>query len=167
MRKLVFLTAMVAMVSTTAFGAMPVGSFALGYVDSDAPIGIRYQIAEKIAGDFGVGFASFDADRTEINVHVGLPIELIAHSRCSLDFRPGFTLMRTSFDSDTYGDIDATNDMALHGWLVVNVMVTDNFGVNAAHGVDIAITDGGAADNTTNFFSNGSDWTSIGWFFWF
>jgi len=167
MRKLILLTAIVAMMSTTAFAAMPVGSIALGWVNMDAPIGIRYQIAEKISGDVGVGFQSTDADRTIINAEIGLPIELIAHNRCSLDFRPGFALKYTSFDEDTWGDIDATTDFTIHGWLVVHYLVTDNFGINAAHGIDIDILDGGEDDSTTNYGSVAGNATSIGWYFWF
>ena len=168
MRKFFLLTAMVALMSTTAYAAMPVGSFGLGWVDSAAPIGFRYQIAEKIAGDFGVGFASMDKDQTRINVAFGLPIELLAGDRVALDFRPGFTLNRTSYDEDAWGpDKDATNDMCLHAWLMVHVMLTDNFGVNGAHGLDVEITDGGAADNTTDIMSTSADITRLGWYYWF
>lgn len=173
MRKLILMAAAVAMVSTTAFAAMPVGSFALGWVDQQAPIGIRYQIAEKIAGDVGVGFASFDGGDTEIRVGVGVPIELIAHNRCSLDFRPGFLLTNTSPDNS---DFDSYMDFVVHLWLAFNVMITDNVGLNAAHGVDFMVNGeqtgsvngvNFTVDSTTDMMTTAADVTSLGLFFWF
>jgi len=166
MRKLVLLTAAVALMSATALAA-EVGSIALGWVKSEAPIGIRYQIAEKIAGDVGIGFQSFDSDITRINVHIGLPIELLAGDRASLAFRPGFTLRNTSYDEETYNDRDSSMDFYVHAWLAVYYAVTDNFGVTAAHGIDIAVMDGGEADNTTDFYTIGADAFDVGWFYWF
>ncbi|MFH1279253.1 MAG: hypothetical protein ABIK65_12845 [Candidatus Eisenbacteria bacterium] len=170
MRKLVFLTAMVAMITSTAFAAHPAGSLALGWVDWKAPIGVRYQIAEKIAGDIGFGFASYDGGNTEIRVHVGLPIELIGHDRCSLDFRPGVSVDYTSPENE---NVDSWMDLVLHGWLAFNLMITDNLGLNAAHGVDIEINgeqkagDVVLAESTTDFMTTSSDVTNLGLFFWF
>jgi hypothetical protein len=201
MRKLVLLAAVVAMVSTAASAGHPVGSFALGWVDKDAPIGIRYQLAEKIAADVGIGFKSYASDsmyaedfeesdirgaeagRTELVVHIGLPMQLLEHDRCSLDFRPAFTLRYNSFDEDTwftYDDdtekkqaLDSVMDFYLHGWLAFNIMLTDNLGLNAAHGINVEVLGemkSGSmtlADGKTNIYSGGFDATEIGLFYWF
>jgi hypothetical protein len=168
MRKLVLLTAMVALVSATAYAAPAPGSIALGWVKADAPIGIRYQLAEKIAGDIGIGFFSNDAvaenaGSTSFTVHAGLPIELLSGDRASLAFRPGVTVDYTTYEND---DVDAVTDFYVHVWLAVYYAVTDNFGVTAAHGLDIAIEDQGD-DNTTDIYSIAGDAFNVGWFYWF
>ena len=176
MRKVVLLLAAAALMTTTAYAAMPVGSMALGWVNSNAPIGIRYQMAEKIAADVGLGVESYDTNRMEFNVHVGVPIEIMAHDRCSLDFRPAVSLYYTSYDEDgPMGNIDNSPiDFVVHGWLSVNVMLTDNFGLNASHGLNISITgdredaDGNVlSEGATNFYTVGANATEIGWFYWF
>ncbi|MBN1825354.1 MAG: hypothetical protein JW958_03740 [Candidatus Eisenbacteria bacterium] len=176
MRKVVLLLAAAALMTTTAYAAMPVGSMALGWVNSNAPIGIRYQVAEKIAADVGLGVASYDTNRMEFNVHLGLPIELMANDRCSLDFRPAVSVYYTSYDEDgPFGQVDNSPiDFVVHGWLTVNLMVTDNFGVNASHGLNIEITgdrENEAGDvimeGTTDFYTVGAGVTEIGWFYWF
>jgi hypothetical protein len=168
MRKLVLVAAVVAMMSTVASAGMAPGSFALGFTRSEAPIGIRYQLAEKIAGDVGIGFASVDKDYTAIRVHIGVPIELLAGDKASFGFRPGFSLVHTSYEDDpVLGEIDATNDMAVHAWLFVNYMLTDNLAVTAAHGIDIQLLDGGEGDDMTNFYSVGGDVFELGWYYWF
>jgi hypothetical protein len=163
MRKLILMAAVVAMMSTAA-NAMEPGSIALGWVKNEAPIGIRYVLAEKIAADVGVGFQSFDSDFTRIYAHIGLPIELLAGDRASLAFRPGFTLRNTSFDDE---DLDSTMDFWLHLWLAVYYAATDNFGVTAAHGLDVQILDGGENDSTTDFYSVGANAFEVGWYYWF
>ncbi|MFH1680999.1 MAG: hypothetical protein ABIH26_10185 [Candidatus Eisenbacteria bacterium] len=168
MRKLILLAAVVAMMSTAA-NAMEPGSIALGWVKNEAPIGIRYVLAEKIAADVGVGFFSKDmaaenADYTNIYAHIGLPIELLAGDRASLAFRPGFTLKYTTFENE---DIDATTDFWVHAWLAVYYAATESFGVTAAHGLDIQILDGGAGDNLMDIYSIGANAFEVGWYYWF
>jgi len=161
MRKLILVTAIVAMMSAPVLAAMPAGSFALGFVDRDAPIGGRYQITDKIAGDAGFGFYIPDTGSKTYTVHLGLPIELLAHARCSFDFRPAITIDITSPEVG-----DSSTDFTLHGWLMANVMLTDNFGLNAGHGLNIYLVDSGN-DTVTNFGTSGKNLTEIGWFYWF
>lgn len=161
MRKIILVAAIAAMVSGTAYAGMPAGSVGFGFVDSDAPIGIRYMVSETMGFDAGVGFASYDGGNTVINLNVGVPFTLIEHGRCWLDFRPAFSLENISPDVG-----DSVMGFEIHGWLVANVLLTDNFGIHAASGVTIEMPEV-AGDRVTNIVDRGFDATEIGWFFWF
>ncbi len=161
MRKIILVAAIAAMVSGAAYAGMPAGSMGFGFVDSDAPIGIRYMMSETMGFDVGVGFASYDGGNTIIRLNAGVPFTLIEHGRCWLDIRPAFSLENISPDVG-----DSYMNFAIHGWLVANVLLTDNFGIHAASGVSVEMPDNND-DRLTNIVDRGFNATEIGWFFWF
>ena len=139
MKKNLLMVAMLAALAVPAVSsAVEVkGTWGLGYVRPEFPIGARIWATEKVGVDLGVGFLNLSPDggdsQTAIGFDAGLPY--VVHSTDNAHFfvRPG-----VSFASD--GGDDATQDgketqLWVSGTLGAEYFFTPNFSIQAAHGI--------------------------------
>jgi hypothetical protein len=125
MKKVVLLTLVLTLVAGTAMAADMAKRIGLGFVNSDAPIGGRYWVSEKIGLDLGFGLSSIetqiDSTRTETltnwQVFGALPIKIhsVGDNRVNFNFLPG--VMFSSVDNGEGGDStkESTTDIHLTG----------------------------------------------------
>ncbi len=166
MRKLLIASTLLVLSAGIASAAVTAGTIGLGFVNSDAPLGGRYVINEKMAVDVGLGFGktadnddteNFDEGSTTINLDFGLPILMHDAGKAMLWLRPGLAIGNTSSDQD---GVDSQTDTSISGLLVVEVPITDNFTVSAAHGLIIDL-------DPTTINTAGFNWTNLGFMYYF
>ena len=113
------------------------GTWGLGYVRPEFPIGARIWATEKVGVDLGIGFLSLSPDQgdsqTSIGFDAGLPFVVHNTENAHFFVRPG-----VSFASD--GGDDATQDgketqLWVSGTLGAEYFFTPNFSIQAAHGI--------------------------------
>lgn len=156
MKKVLFFTVALSLIATAAMAHDVTGRFGLGFVSTDAPVGGRYWMSEKMGIDAGIGFSSQDLGEetaTAFVLNAGVPfIFNAAADRVNFLIRPGIKF--SSFE--TYTQIE------LSGALEFEVFVTDDFSVSAAHGVAIDMTSPDEGDSATDFGLFGNNWTGFG-----
>ena len=156
MKKVLFFTVALSLIATAAMAHDVTGRFGLGFVSTDAPVGGRYWINEKVGIDVGIGFLSEDmGEETESTfvLNGGVPFIFNAMAdRVNFLIRPGIQF--ASYEVGTAID--------LTGALEFEVFVTDDFSVSAAHGLAIMMDSPDEGDSTTDFGLLGSNWTSFG-----
>ena len=162
MKKVLFFTVALSLIATAAMAHDVTGRMGLGFVSTDAPVGLRYWVNEKIGIDAGIGFQSEEVftgvgDETESQttfvLNGGVPFIFNAMAdRVNFLLRPG--LQFTSYEGGT--------GIELTGALEFEVFVTDDFSVSAAHGLAIMMDSPDEGDSTTDFGLFGNNWTSFG-----
>ncbi len=157
MKKILFFTVALCLVASSAVFAHDVtGRIGLGFVSSDAPIGGRYWLNEKLGLDAGIGFTSMDTGNdtnTTFVINAGLPIVLQRmNDRVNFYIRPGLE----------YTSLENGSTMDISGDLEFEVFVTDDFSVSASHGVAVMIVSPDQGDSRTNFGTRGANWTNFG-----
>lgn len=133
------------------------GKWGLGYFSSDAPVGGRIWLNEKIGLDIGVGFemrdqyvpnpnttgpadAEMKESATSFWFEVGAPIVVMPTERANFFIRPGVVFAQ--LDDRTYGTgvLDSR-------WTQITLLATpgaeiffgDNFSLTAGHGIAVDI----------------------------
>ena len=145
----------------------------LGFHNSDAPIGIRHWVSEKMAVDLGIGFSSADAGSetlTDFTIDAGLPISMKKWDKVNFMLRPGIQYKTQDFffdaDSDplTADTKEKINTFGVSGEFEVEVMLAENFSVSAAHGLAYTSTklDVSGAKSVSGFGTTGNNFTTIG-----
>ena len=156
--------------------AQHAGEFSIGFNNSDAPIGLRYFLGERLAFDVGIGFDSTDLgpeNATSWFFEFGLWHILY-------DYGPTFFFVRPAIaysvlDDRVFGEgfLDETwtvFDLELN--LGAEVRFADRFGVTFQHGIRWSRTslpdelvDEGFDENYSDFHSFGENVTQAGvWF---
>jgi len=171
MKKVVFLTLVLTMVAGTALAADMTGRFGLGFVNSNAPVGGRYWLSEKIGIDLGFGLVLNEIEvpgggatetLTDWRVFGGLPIKIhsVGDERVNFNFLPAF--MYSSVDNGSGSSSDSVIDL-LFG-LEFEVFVTGALSVSASHGVIINLESPGdsAEESTTDIDLTGRNLTEFG-----
>ncbi len=150
------------------------GRFSLGYFDSDAPVGIRYWVNDKVGIDLGLGFESIDLgdeNGTSFWLEAGVPYVVYPTDRANFFVRPG--VIFSSLDNRVYGS-GASDEK----WTVIELMLTpgaevffgDHFSLQAAHGLKVRITsppDEISDESSTDFGSLAGSITWLGFHFYF
>ncbi len=183
MRKiLVILTLVSLLVATAALAGEYTarkGDFAMGFNNTDAPVGIRYFMSDKVAVDFGVGFQGTDlGDETASSFwfDLGMPYILRDYGNAFFFLRPALTL--GILDNRDAGLIDypvmadgvAVDDTwtQFTGALYLGgeVEFNDHLGVTFQHGFGIvSMSPPGNGDSMTDFGTVGENVTEAGvWF---
>lgn len=155
--------------------------FALGFSTSDAPVGIRYWAAEKVALDLGLGFQSQEVADPEGEagettntmsfwIDLGVPYKVVDFERAHFFVRPGALIALLDDRAYGSGGLDET-------WTVINfnlglgaeVFLTDQFSVDAMHGFIVRYTSppDDIGDSTTDFGTFGASITEVGFHFYF
>lgn len=118
----------------SSFAAATKGSYALGFVNSEAPIGGRYMISEKMGIDAGIGFGDVEDVGSAFALDFGLPINMHSGENAQLQIRPGLTFSSSS--SDVSSDLD-DDSVTITGLIEFQVWLTNSLSVNAGHGLSI------------------------------
>jgi hypothetical protein len=177
MRKIAIVT-LVALIATagTAVAADREGEFALGFNNTDAPVGLRYFFSEKVGADLGLGFESQDLGEesaSSLFLEVGVSYILYDYNDSYFFVRPA--LAYASLDDRVYGtgQADATwtvLDLKLN--LGAEVRLAERFGLTFQHGLVFSstslpdeIVEEGGEDSFTDFSTFGENVTEAGvWF---
>jgi hypothetical protein len=140
------------------------GRFALGFTTTDAPVGGRYWLNDRVGLDLGLGLETRDDhDKKDFALSAGLPVRLSdAGSRAHFNLRPGFMLMTI--------DRGAESDKMMNvlAQFEFEIFMVENFSVRASHGAALTIFDpAGGGDSTTDLLTTGGNLTSVGFFYYF
>ncbi len=173
-KKLLLLTAVLVLAfAVTSTAKDLTGRFGLGYYESDAPVGIRYWVNEKIGIDAGIGFQSIDGfmdadgdntSATNVWFSFGIPYVVYPTERANFMFRPG--VLFGIFDEDYF---DPKTEITIQLHLVAEVFFGDNFSLEAAHGLNILLQTPADddADNLAHFGTVSGSITQLGFHFYF
>jgi hypothetical protein len=155
---------LLAVLVVAAIAAIAVPAFAqegtklgLGYFRTQAPIGGRAWINDKLAIDVGVGFANQDEmgataleKKTAICVDAGVPIVLVGDETTRFFIRPGFTF----FSNPAYSGGEAkwinSKTIWVAGTLGVEHWFGKRFSLAAGHGVIFESYDPGTKGSKTS-----------------
>ena len=174
LKKMFGLMLVMALLIPVAGNAMDMtGKWGLGYFSSEAPVGVRYWINEKLGVDLGIGFESKDfGDETATSFWFegGFPYVLMDTDRANFFVRPG--LVFASLDDRVYGNnnLDET-------WTKITIKLTpgaevffgEHFSLQAAHGIMIDLTTppDAVGDSKTEFNTGAYSISEIGFHFYF
>jgi hypothetical protein len=191
-KKLLLLTAVLVLAfAVTSTAKDLTGRFGLGYYESDAPVGIRYWVNEKIGIDAGIGFQSVDGiiqeewnnsgdytadtvSATQFVFSVGVPYVVYPTERANFMVRPG--LLFKSNDKKFKDEEEIREKLGIEGesqiyitlHLVGEVFFGDHFSLEAAHGFNVGmISPFGDGDSKMNFGSASGSITQLGFHFYF
>lgn len=170
MLRKITLTALVAVLAlaTMAGAAERKGDFALGFSNTDAPVGVRYFTSDKLAVDLGLGFESMDVPsegdtETASNFFVegGVTYVLYDYMDSFFFLRPA--LMYASYDELTSA-IESSFRVALN--LGAEVRLAERFGLTFQHGLAFqSDSPQGDGDSMTTITTFGQNVTQAGvWF---
>ena len=152
------------------------GEFALGFNNTDAPVGLRYFFSEKVGADLGLGFESIDLgseSASSLFLEAGVSYIVFDYDDSYFFVRPAVAF--SSLDDRVYGtgSEDATwsvIDLKLN--LGAEVRLAERFGLTFQHGLmftttslpDEIVPEGGE-DSLTDFSTFGENVTEAGvWF---
>jgi len=149
-KRFLALAALIALcVPSLSHAADSKGVWALGYWNSNAPIGIRYQATDKMGVDLAFGFqTSKGVDEssattpektfTTFDVDFGLPMNLKRTEHANFFFRPGLTLQEVPYYVGASGTATkkTLSNLAISGTLGAEWKVTDNLSLSVGHGVE-------------------------------
>jgi hypothetical protein len=168
---LMLVLALLAPITTNAMDMT--GKWGLGYFSSDAPVGVRYWLNQKLGVDLGVGFESKDlGDNTATSFWFegGFPYVLMDTDRANFFVRPGVVF--ASLDDRVYGTgvLDKKwNNITIKLTPGAEVFFGDHFSLQAAHGImiDLISPPDGAGDSKTDFNTGAYSVSEIGFHFYF
>ena len=158
------------LVSGSALAADRSGEFALGFNNSDAPVGLRYFFAENVGLDLGLGFESRDLgdeSGTSMWLELGVPYVLYDYDSSFFFVRP--SLSYASLDDRVYGsgELDETwSVLSIRLNLGAEVRLAERFGLTFQHGLGLTSTSPpGDGDSLSDFSTFGENATEAGvWF---
>ena len=165
------------------------GSWALGYWDKNAPLGVRYQVNEKVGIDLALGFqTSKGVDEasattpektfTTFAVDFGIPFNLVRTEHANFFFRPGLTSQMIPYYVGPSGAATkkTLSNLAVSGTLGAEWKATEHLTLSVGHGVEWDKSNpfvgpgdllGAEATKESTFGSRAFDITEIGfrWYF--
>ena len=166
MKRMLSLVALALVVGTgvaSAQGATVKG--ALGFHTTEAPLGIRWWLSDKIALDGALGFGSNEfGGETYSNwaLDIGLPISLKSWDRVNFMVRPGLLYLSQEVDLVPGPGTGDDTQMVLLAELEAEVFLAENFSVSASHGLGIVNTDPANGASTSDWSTFGNNLTNIG-----
>jgi hypothetical protein len=138
---------------------------ALGFHNSDAPIGIRWWLSDKLALDAGLGFGSTEfGGETFSNFafDIGLPVMLKSWDRVNFMVRPGIFYASQEVPLSPGPGTGDDTALAIVGEFEAEVFLADNFSVSASHGLAIVNNDPAQGSSTSDWTTFGSNFTNVG-----
>lgn len=156
------------------------GKLAIGFFNSDAPVGVRYWVSEMVAVDIGVGFSSIEVADTageatntaSFWIEAGFPIKLLeGGERAHFFFRPGILLGILDDRHFGTGMLDekwTTIDFTLA--LGAEVFFGSHLSIEATHGIIINYTsppEDVSDEATIDYGTFGNGLTEVGFRFYF
>jgi hypothetical protein len=161
------------------------GKWGLGYFSSDAPVGARFWVNEKVGIDIGVGFEAtqdmWSPDPgtvpeskktfTSFWVEAGVPFVVFPGDRANFFVRPGGQIAILDDRAYGTGQLDET-------WTVITLSLTpgaevffgEHFSLEAGHGVALTITsppDAVSSESFTDINTFDASVTYLGFHFYF
>jgi len=183
MKKIVTLLAVLAVSSVIAAPSHATdlkGKWGLGYQRELAPVGARFWLSPKVGLDLGVGFQSVSDDNsvvgekgTSFAFDIGMPYVLASSGNTNFWIRPGVTFASVPNDYlDGVGNrVDNSASIFwVSGDLGVEHFFSDNFSLQAAHGVVFKDYDPGsdqAGTKYSTFETEAFGISSIGFHYYF
>jgi hypothetical protein len=146
-------------------------SGALGFHNTEAPIGIRWWLSgQKIALDAGVGFGSHNESVAGTNVSLsnwaldlGLPIALKTWDKVRFIVRPGILYLSQEAVVGPGTTTDTGTDLIVSGELEAEVFLAENVSISASHGIAIDnVNPAGGGSSHTDWSTFGANFTQIG-----
>lgn len=176
MRKLTtFAVGIVLLGSTAALAVEKEGTFALGFSNSEAPVGLRYFMNEQMGLDLGLGFESKDLGEesgTSFWFEAGLTYVVKDYEQAFFFVRPALGF--ASLDNRVYGSgpsDEKWTKMRLGANLGAEVRLAHHFGLTFQHGlafVNTSVPDevaAGGEDSFSDLMTTGENITEAGvWF---
>jgi len=177
MRKALFFLVALGLIAATSASAKDMEKrLGLGFVTTDAPVGVRYWVSPKIGIDLGFGLEStqeLQSDDTKETTtgwqaRVGIPIVIIpVGDRVNFMFDPSFTYADPGLDNSDL------KYYTIQGALEFEFFVSNDFSVGASHGINVEITSGvpentgTGTTSTTDFNLFGNNVTQFGFHYYF
>lgn len=146
------------------------GLYGLGYVRPEAPVGGRVWFTDQVGFDLGLGFASSDEsgeNRTSFTIDAGVPLVVANSGDANFFVRPGLTFNQTPTPVTADPD-NKTTQFWVSGTLGAEYFFTDNFSIQAAHGLAFKSVDPDqAGEKYTEITSEAFGISSIGFHYYF
>ena len=169
-RKTLFAALALVSLAAPAFAKDVKGLYGLGYVRPEAPIGGRLWFTDKVGFDLGLGFSSSDESgdtRSSITLDAGLPLVVANAGDANFFVRPGLTYNQSPAPVVSDPDNKQTQ-FWVSGTLGAEYFFTDNFSIQAAHGLAYkSIDPDQAGDSYTELTSEAFGVSSIGFHYYF
>ncbi len=159
------------------------GRFGLGYFSSEAPVGARYWVNEKVGLDIGIGFEGINdfytdtagvtskETATSFWVEVGAPIIVFPSERANFAVRPGVVFAQLDDRVYGLGNYDEKwTQITLSLMPMAEVFFGDHFSLEAGHGIAVNILsqpDALGGESFTDFSTFDASITHIGFHFYF
>jgi hypothetical protein len=142
------------------------GKIGIGYYHSEAPIGLRYWFAPKMALDLGFGFESEDLGGRRANsywLEGGIPFVLHESKRANLFLRAGGLLGRIGDGYETHTTLE------ILGGPGVEVFFGNNLSLEVAQGfsVEIVSLTEDFDESLVNFRTTSGNLTRLGFHYYF
>lgn len=173
MRKTILAAALLAVIAVPSFAGTT--KFGFGYFDPSFPVGGRVWVSEKLALDAGVSFNTLKEetgstttdDISLMGADIGAVFVVAGSEKTKFFVRPAISFA-SGEDKFPQADISA---FWVRGSLGVEHWLSDNFSIQAAHGVAYKSTElkpaVGAKVKTTEFETEGFGISNIGFHFYF
>ncbi len=172
-RKTLFAALALVALAAPSFAKDVKGLYGLGYVRPEAPVGGRLWATDKVGFDLGIGFSSSDESgdtQTSLTLDAGVPFVVASAGDANFFVRPGFTYNQTPLPvGGTNPDPDnKLTQIWVSGTLGAEYFFTDNFSIQAAHGLVFkSIDPDKAGDSYTEIASEAFGISSIGFHYYF
>jgi len=163
MKKALLLIGILGLAATLAGPSMAAkGMWGPGYFDPDAPVGVRFWAADKVALDINIGFMQekFGNDSAmRFAVDFGVPFVLAGDKTTMFFVRPG-----VFFLSDPVNKDDSATTLWVRGSLGVEHFFSDRFSLEVAHGIYFENYDPGikGSDTVSSFGTEAFGISNIG-----
>jgi hypothetical protein len=157
MRKSLFLAGLVMMVMATPVLAGPqAAQLAIGTTSASwTPVGIRYWASPQVGIDAEVGFWKLDPatdsgeKSSEVDLQIGIPINIWECSDVWVHFRPFFLLSAESFEDFGGQSVDGNTNFYFGAQLEAEFWLLECLSFSVWHGLVVESLDEGAGDTTT------------------
>lgn len=163
MKRAVMIVGILGLMASLAAPVMAAkGMWGPGYFDPNAPVGVRFWAAEKVAIDVGLGLEQQkfgDDSALKFAFDAGVPFVIAGNNTTMFFVRPGIL-----FISDPINKDDAATTLWVRGSLGVEHFFSDRFSIQAAHGLYFENYDPGikGSDSVTSFGTEGMGISSFG-----
>ena len=159
------------------------GRLGLGYFNTDAPVGARYWVNEKVGLDIGIGFEGINDFYTDTSgttsketatsfwVEVGVPFVVFPTERANFSIRPGVVFAQ--LDDRVYGSgsLDEKWTRVTFSLMpMAEVFFGEHFSLEAGHGIMIDMIsqpDALGGESFTDFSTFDASVTHLGFHFYF
>lgn len=162
MKKLLLTAVTLVSLAAPAMAVDLQGKAGFGYVRPEFPVGGRLWLNDGLALDAGIGFSNFSPDQgdgeTAWGIDFGVPFVIRNQGNAIFFVRPGLSATSDGGDEDTAAG--QTTEFWVSGTLGAEYFFTDNFSIQAAHGLRYrSVTSKGDLDSDPSTTGDRYDFT--------